>query len=416
VIDCGKRGTLAPHSGWAHSAEMNTPRSVSRTVRLAVLALVLAPSRSTQGQEIDRLRDRLQARLDSLVEPEAVPGMSLGVALPDGTSLGLVAGWADTARHVPLSPDMLMLQGSVGKTYFGAVALQLVAEGAIDLDARMASYLEGEPWIHRLPNGGDVTVRQLLSHTSGIVRYELHPDFLRDLTADPMRTFGPEERLAYLFDSGAPFEAGEGWDYADTNYILVALLIERLTGNRAYDEIRRRVLEPLELRHTVPSDRPRIPGLAQGYAGPRNPFGGFDEMVADGALVLNPQFEWGGGGFASTAEDLARWIRDVQEGRAFDPELLDEYRSGVPAPLGPEARYGLGVILMRLAAGRAWGHSGFMPGYRTEAYFFPDHGFALALQVNTSSQAAFPPSPLRMLGDIAALVVEELGPQGQRGE
>jgi D-alanyl-D-alanine carboxypeptidase len=344
-----------------------------------------------------------------LVAPEAVPGVSLGVALPDGVGFGLAAGWADTARHVALTPDALMLQGSVGKTYFGAVALQLVAEGALELDVTMASYLEGEPWLDHLPNARDVTVRQLMSHTSGIVRYELHPDFLRDLSTDPRRTFTPEERLAYLFDTEAPFAAGEGWDYSDTNYILVALLIERVTGNRAYDEIRRRLLEPLGLSRTVPSDGPRIPGLAQGYAGPRNPFGGFDDTLLEGALVLNPQFEWGGGGFASTAEDLARWMRHLQEGRAFDPELLGEYRTGVPAPLGPEASYGLGVIMMRLPAGRAWGHSGFMPGYRTEAYFFPDHGFALALQVNTSSQGAFPPSPLRMLGDIAELVVEGLG-------
>jgi D-alanyl-D-alanine carboxypeptidase len=186
------------------------------------------------------------------------------------------------------------------------------------------------------------------------------------------------------------------------------MLIEHLTGNSAYEEIRTRILEPMEFHGTRPSDRPRVPGLAQGYAGPGNPFGGFDEMVAEGRLAINPQFEWGGGGFASTAEDLARWIRDLQLGQAFDPELLPEYRAGTPAPLGPDASYGLGVIMMQLPAGTAWGHSGFMPGYRTEAYYFPDHGFALALQVNTSAQGAYPPSPLRMLGDAAVLIVEEL--------
>jgi D-alanyl-D-alanine carboxypeptidase len=347
-------------------------------------------------------------RLDSLASAPAIPGMTLGVAFDDGTSFGLAAGWADTTRHEAMTPEALMLQGSVGKTYFGAVALQLVGEGLLDLDAKLGSYLGEKPWFDRLPNARDVTVRQLMSHTSGIVRYEFNPKFLEDLTADPMRTFTPEERLAYLFDTEAPFPAGEGWDYSDTNFILVAMLIEHLTGNSAYDEIRTRILEPMEFQGTRPSDRPRVPGLAQGYAGPGNPFGGFDEMVAEGRLAINPQFEWGGGGFASTAEDLARWIRDIQLGQAFDPELLPQYRTGTPAPLGPDASYGLGVIMMQLPAGTAWGHSGFMPGYRTEAYYFPDHGFALALQVNTSAQGAYPPSPLRMLGDLAALMVEEL--------
>jgi D-alanyl-D-alanine carboxypeptidase len=387
---------------------MKTTR-LFRVIDLAVLACALALPGVACGQARDALQGRLQTRLDSLVSPPAVPGMTLGVAFDDGTSFGLAAGWADTTRHEAMAPEALMLQGSVGKTYFGAVALQLVGEGLLDLDAKLKSYLGGEAWFDRLPNAGDVTVRQLMSHTSGIVRYEFNPEFLEDLTADPMRTFTPEERLAYLFDTEAPFRAGEGWDYSDTNFILVAMLIEHLTGETAYDEIRTRILEPMGFEGTRPSDRPRIPGLAQGYAGPDNPFGGFDEMVTEGRLAINPQFEWGGGGFASTAEDLARWIRDIQLGRAFDPQLLPEYRTGTPAPLGPDARYGLGVIMMQLPAGAAWGHSGFMPGYRTEAYYFPDHGFALALQVNTSAQGAYPPSPLRMLGDLAALVVEELG-------
>jgi len=92
-----------------------------------------------------------------------------------------------------------------------------------------------------------------------------------------------------------------------------------------------------------------------------------------------------------------------------DPSLLAEYRTGHPAPLGPQASYGLGVIMMELPAGTAWGHSGFMPGYRTEAYYFPDHGFALALQINSTAQDAYPPSPLRMLSDLAELVSRGLG-------
>jgi len=382
---------------------------MSLRVRAALAALLVAVAPLPgAAQAAGPIQARLQAKLDSLVAPPAVPGITLGVVLPDGTSFGLAAGWADTARHVPMTPEARMLQGSVGKTYFGAVALQLVAEGKLELDAPVARYLGHLSYWGRIPNGGTATVRQVMSHTSGIVRYELNPRFLEDLARDPMKAYSPEERLAYLFDTEPPFAAGEGWEYSDTNYILVAMLIEEITGNTAYDEIRRRLLEPMGLGHTVPTDRPDLPGLVQGYGGPANPFGGFDEMVRDGRMVLNPQFEWGGGGFASTAEDLARWTHAVQAGKAFDPALLGTYRTGHPAPLGPQGAYGLGVIMMTLPAGRAWGHSGFFPGYRTEAYHFPDHGFTLALQVNTSAQGAFPPSPLRMLGDVAAVLAEAL--------
>ncbi len=125
-------------------------------------------------------------------------------------------------------------------------------------------------------------------------------------------------------------------------------------------------------------------------------------------MVINPQFEWGGGGFASTAADLARWTRDVQEGRAFGPNLMDQYRTGIRAPLGPGGSYGLGVIMLELEAGKAWGHSGFWPGYRTEAYYFPDHGFALALQINSSAREAYPPTPLQLMDQFARIVEEEL--------
>jgi D-alanyl-D-alanine carboxypeptidase len=361
-----------------------------------------------RAQTLPGLEARLQAKLDSVAARPAIPGIALGVTLPDDTTFGLVAGWADTARHVPMTTRTLMPQGSVGKTYFGAVALQLVSEGRLDLDAALETYLGDEAWLDRLPNARDVTVRQLMNHTSGIVRYEFNRAFLEDLTRDPMRRFTPEERLAYLFHTQPPFAPGEGWEYSDTNYILLAMLIERVTDNTAYGEIRRRLLDPGGFHATIPLENPAVPGLGQGYAGAGNPFGGFDEAVEEGHLVINPQFEWGGGGFASTAADLARWTRDVQEGRAFGPNLMDQYRTGIRAPLGPGGSYGLGVIMLELEAGKAWGHSGFWPGYRTEAYYFPDHGFALALQINSSAREAYPPTPLQLMDQFARIVEEEL--------
>src|SRR6185369_2154040 len=171
-------------------------------------------------------------------------------------------------RHRPMRPTDRMLQGSVGKTYVAAVAMQLVGEGKLDLDAKIERYLGREPWFGRLPNAHDITVRQLMRHTSGLVRYEFQPAATAALRANPFKEWAPEERLSYILDSKAPFAAGQGWEYSDTNYIVLGMIIERLLGEPYYAAVRKRVLEPLALRNTLPSDRRALPGVVVGYAGP----------------------------------------------------------------------------------------------------------------------------------------------------
>lgn len=356
----------------------------------------------------DSLSARLQSALDSLRTLAGFPGATLGVALPDGRTLELATGLADTAARTPLSPTALMLAGSTGKTFFAALALQLVAEGRLRLDAPISDWLGGEPWFARLPNARTITVRHLMRHTSGLVRYEFKEAFGRDLSAAPDKTWRPEEQLAYILDSPAPFPAGEGWEYSDTNYIVLAMILERITGTRAYDEIARRFLRPIGLAHVVPSTSRTLPGLAQGYAGLPNPFGGSDAMLSGGRLSINPQFEWAGGGFATSAPDLARWARALYGGTVVDSSVMQEALAGVPARLGPNTRYGLGVILWPGENGGSVGHSGFFPGYRTEMRYFPEGGFAVALQINTSSARGLNRSPGAMLSALSAIVRQSL--------
>lgn len=348
------------------------------------------------------LRQRLQRALDLLREEHGFPGAELGVARADGSSFALATGVSDREKEIAMTPDLLLLQGSIGKTYVAATALQLVKEGKLDLEAKIATLLAGELWLPRLPNGESITVRMLMNHTSGLVRYEFKEAFTKDLCAHPEKTWRPAELLAYVLDAPAPFAAGTSWEYSDTNYIVLGLVIEKVTGAKLDDEIDRRLLRTLELGHTVPSDRRKLPGLSQGYAGEKNPFGGVDAMLREGEMVINPQFEWAGGGYASTAEDLARWMRAFHTGKAVDPALLAKAREGVPAPmLGKDVRYGLGVIVLETPLGPAYGHSGFFPGYCAEAYWFPELGAAIALQINSSDLAKMKGSPRAMLVRLA---------------
>jgi D-alanyl-D-alanine carboxypeptidase len=382
---------------------------LQRRVQQAILLALLTLPATLQAQTPTALEQRLRARLDSLHAAGRFPGLTLGVALPDGSTLALAVGQSDTVAHTPMRPRDRLLAGSVGKTFFAALALQLVAEGRMGLDDPIAKYLGDEPWFARLPNGRDVTIRNLMNHTSGMVRYEFKPEFARDLSASPDRVWKPEEQIAYILDSEPPFATGQGWEYSDTNYIVLGMIMERVMGAKAYDEIRRRLLAPLALDGIVPQDSRSIPGLVQGYVGAGNPFGGRDAMLEGGRLIINPQFEWAGGGFATTAVDLARWARALHENKAFPATLNVQVYAGVPARgLGPGARYGLGVIIVDTPLGVSYGHSGFFPGYLTEMRYYPQHRFAVALQVNTSAGRPFGRSPAAVLQEMAQIVADQL--------
>jgi D-alanyl-D-alanine carboxypeptidase len=351
------------------------------------------------------LKKELQAKLDEWHKAGKFPGATLGVALPNGESFGLAVGYSDRDAKTPMKPFDRMLAGSVGKTFAAATALQLVKEGKIGLDDKIEKYLGKEVWFPRLPNAKDVTIRQLMNHTSGLVRYEFKDEFTKYLTEHPMKVWTPEERLAYLFDEKPPFEAGKGWDYSDTNYIVLGMIIERVTGKNFYDEANRRVIKPLKLKDTIPQEGPVMKGVVQGYAGAGNPFGGKDAMIENGKFVINPQLEWTGGGYASTSHDLARWAKMMYEGKAYDASLLPQVLDGVAAPmLGKETKYGLGVIIRKTQAGTSYGHSGFFPGYFTDIMYFPDRKIAIAVQVNTSVGKDIGKPLGRLLVEMAELI------------
>lgn len=382
--------------------------------RLSAFLLLAAAPLGAQDAAI--ATSRVEAVLDSIARAGSFPGMSVGVAFRNGESFGLATGLADTALDVRLGPDDLLLAGSVGKTYVAAVALQLVREGRLRLDEPISTYLGREPWFSRLPNGSAITVRMLMNHTSGLVRYEFKEAFTRDLTAAPDRAWQPHELVAYILDEPAPFEAGAGWDYSDTNYIVLGMILERVGRRPLNEQIRTRLLEPLELERTVPSTSRVIPGLVQGYAGPENPFGGTDAMIVNGRFAINPQFEWAGGGYATSAHDLARWAAALYGGSVIDSTLMPEMLAGVPARLGGAATYGLGVIIRPTPLGPAHGHSGFFPGYLTEVRYFPEHGIAVAFQVNTSVPRALGGSPGAIIHTLAtaALADRSTGGSGAR--
>jgi D-alanyl-D-alanine carboxypeptidase len=349
---------------------------------------------------------KLQLLVDSLRVAGNYPGLSVAI-VSDKDRIALTSGFNDVEKKTPLKSTDMLLQGSVGKTYAAAIGMRLLHKGAFNLNDKVSKYLGDYAWYARVPNTADITIRMLMNHTSGVMRYEFKPAFMQHLTANPDKVWTPQELISYVLDEKPAFEAGKGWEYSDTNYILLAMIIEKVTGKKYYELLTNDILKPFKLSHTLPSTSRKLEGLAQGYAGEANEFGGKNKVIGDdGLFIINPQFEWTGGGVYSTTLDLAIWGKLLYEGKVFDKSLLPVMLDGVPAKLGPDSKYGLGVILRPSPFGSTYGHSGFFPGYLTELVYFPELRVCIAVQCNTSDVKNIQFRPLKGVVEIARVVKE----------
>lgn len=364
-----------------------------RLIASGSLLAILVPGCSASGPpdpdpRLEALSASCLAELEAIHAAGSFPGATAALVLPDGGVLRLSVG-ATEDQGRPLVPDDRMLVGSAGKTWVAGIVHLLVAKRAFDYDDQAAGWFAEDEWYARVPNADSVTIRQLLRHQSGLQRYEFKPEFWQQLMLDADRIWRPEELLAFVLDDEPMFPAGQGWAYADTNYILLGMIIERETGRRFYELAEEWIDRPHGLLDTIPSDRRRLPGLVQGTVVLGRQLGVGPLTLADGALTYNVQFEWCGGGFASTSTDLASWARVLYSERLLGADGLAAMLDVVPArELGPGKSYGLGVTLTETRLGPLRGHDGFMPGYLTAMGYFPESGIAAAVQVNTDDGRA----------------------------
>ncbi len=375
----------------------------------ALLLLFQSPRAAIEARP--SLEARLQAHLAAYVEDGRPPALSAGIVLEDGRALALAAGLVDRAKKTPVTPTSRFCAGSTGKTFVAATVLQLVQEGKLRLQDYAGDILGAEPWFARFPNAGELTVELLLQHRSGLERHEFLPEFMGAVIANPDREWKPAELVGILLDREPLFPAGSAFAYSDTNFIVLGMIVERVTGQPLYSEVQRRFLDPLALATIRPQDGRTLPGLVNGYAGQENPFGVPDEMLgADGRFILNPQFEWAGGGFVTSGGDLARWARALFAGEVLEAETRALMVTGLAAPeLGKGMRYGLGCELWPSKHGTCWGHAGFFPGFLTEMRYWPEQRIAVAVQVNTSEYAALG-KPLGVLcEELLGLALESQG-------
>jgi D-alanyl-D-alanine carboxypeptidase len=370
----------------------------------SILPLILA----FHSVQAEPLHVRVEAKLKELHAAADFPGMTAAFVLPSGDFVQLGIGLADAQAKTPMRASDRMFSGSIGKTYVAALAMQLVKEAKLNLDDPLSKHLGSKPYFDRIPNARSLIVRHLMNHTSGISEHVLNPAFLKAMKDDPDRTFTPDQLAEYALDAKPLFEAGKGWSYADTNFNFLGLVIESVTGKPIFKEIESRLLGPLQLRQTTPSDGRTPRGLIQGHSMPNSPFGFSGPVIKEGKYPFNPQMEYCGGGFVSTSLDLALWAKALFEGKAFDLALMPEMLTGEKANTGPNERYGLGVQIRPSEWGETLGHSGWFPGYLSDMAYFPHRKFSVAVQFNTDHMARLKLRPYRFLLEIAKLIEAEL--------
>jgi D-alanyl-D-alanine carboxypeptidase len=335
------------------------------------------------------LKTRFQTELDALHDQYRFPGATAAYALPDGTVEVVATGLDDIEAGIPMVPQSRMLAASIGKTFVGATVLALAQEGVLDLDDPISTWLDDRPWFTRLPNHDTITLRQLLTHSSGLENHVFTEGFQRAFRENwraSTNPFLPETLIAFVLDRTPLFKAGEGWSYSDTGYLVAGLIIEAVTGHSYYGEVTQRFLVPLKLTQTTPSDRLELPGLAAGYLAPDNYFDlPVKTTLRPGVMAWHPGLEWTGGGWVSNPKDLVVWAQVLFEGRAMQGHYLDSLLQSMPiSKEDPNTRYGIGVgIHENGPLGSTYGHGGWIPGYSSSLRYYPRYGVAIAFQINT---------------------------------
>ncbi|HYH93682.1 MAG TPA: serine hydrolase domain-containing protein [Candidatus Saccharimonadales bacterium] len=325
----------------------------------------------------------LQSRLEGIREKYAIPGISVTILFPDGTTWVGSSGMADLAEKRPVTPDTAFAIASVSKTFLAALIMALSEDGKLVLDAQVRTYLPG------LRLDPKITVRQLLDHTSGLRDYFFHPMIDKILLSHPDRRWDSLQSMRYV--GKRYFKPGRGWHYSNTNYLILGMLAERVTGKTLATLFHDRFFEPLGMRHTYyqPADTATGP-VAHGYRFETAAIDSKPIDLSDGSGIVPftsvVTAAAGAGAIASTSSDLARWARALYAGDVLRERSVQEMVDDVARTerYRPTVPYGLGVQLVDVAGHQTLGHSGRLLGFRSVVRWLPEEHVSIAVLTNQS--------------------------------
>ena len=331
------------------------------------------------------VQTRLQATLDRVRARLGIPGVSATVVFPDGTSWTGVSGLAVVGSRTAVSPATAFAFASVSKTFTSALILQLVGEGRFTLTDPAAGLL---PPL-RLAIDRRITVGMLLNHTSGLADFFLNPKIDGPLQARRSATWTTDQTLRYVGKRLSP--PGVAWHYSNTNYLLLGLIAERVTGQSLAAAIRTRLLEPAGLAATwTQAGEPALAELAHGYRLPGTKLTvkpiDLDDQSGIAPFRSVVTAAGGAGSMAGTSGDLARWARALYTGRVLGPAGTATLLGGFSKTTNylPGVAYGYGVQAISIDGRPSLGHSGRLLGFRSVVRHFSLDGLTIAVLTNQS--------------------------------
>lgn len=352
-------------------------------------ACTISPSQSPSpgiGPELT-LTQQLQNKLDSTRELFEIKGVSAAVIMPNNKTWLGVSGMSDPTIEKRIVPEMLFDIGSIGKNYLATLILKLVEEGTLTLEDPLRN------WISSYPNiDNNITIRQLLNHTSGIYDFVKHAHSPFQVTYKSTKIWSQEEILVELVDKPY-FPPGKGWHYSTTNYVLLRMIAEKAMGSKVSPEIENRFLIPLGLNSTVAVDP--LEAIPRDLLIANNWIGDFVDLATKPQpwTATSPDLIY------ATAEDAARWMhllyheKKVLNRKSLD-QMLDFYSPTPNEP--PLSGYGLGVMFVDYELAeesfgvkgvRMWGHGGSTHGFRAIVMYLPDQEATISVLVNESDDA-----------------------------
>ncbi len=322
------------------------------------------------AQTVNAIDPALRARVDAIaagvLQQRGVPSAS--VAVVQGGKLVYAHGYgrAHIDPDMAATPEMRYSIGSISKQFTAAAILMLQEQGMLSLDDAVGKYVPG------LTRGGDVTIREILSHTSGYQDY-WPEDYLM---APMMKPATPQEILDTWAKKPLDFEPGTQWQYSNTNYVIAGLIVEKVSGQKLMDFLVERVFRPLDMKSVWNSDETK---LTQADASPyiRNALGPLRPAPKEGRGWM-----FAAGELAMTAHDLALWDESLMQRSLLKPESYKEMFTEVKLKDGKGTHYGLGVEVIQRDGHLSIEHSGEVTGFVADNEVLVDDGIAVAVLTN----------------------------------
>jgi CubicO group peptidase (beta-lactamase class C family) len=337
--------------------------------------------------------DGIGRLVDSTLREKSFAGAVVGVAVDGRISFIKGYGLADVEQRVPVTEKTVFRIGSVTKQFTAAAVLRLVDQGKLSLDDPLIKF------VPEFPRGSEVTVRQLLSHTSGIMSYT-HPKVAGQLKDAGKRDWTIKDLVARIatIEPLYEFDPGTAWSYSNSGYMLLGAIIEQVSGKKYAEFLESELFAPLELADTRVDDPLEIvPDRAHGYDRVKTSPTGFRNADYIALSVAGPA-----GAIRSTAADLLKWHQALFGGRVLKPETLAQMTAPArlkdgrltsqgripPIWVPATTEYGFGLFLDRIDGRSAIGHGGAINGFNTWMETFPAEKITMVLLANASYPAA----------------------------